>query len=68
MNESGGARGMRKGDAKRGSARCITYYRETSKAREEPRQRGEAGEIKNGRLFIHNFLFIQITSQPSGRP
>lgn len=24
--------------------------------------------IKNGCLFIHNFLFIQITSQPSGQP
>lgn len=64
MNENGGTRGIRRGDAKRGSMRSMTCYLETQKARD----RGEAGDIKNGCLFIHNFLFIQITSQPSARP
>lgn len=46
---------------------------EPQKARERdeermPRQQREGDKIKNGCLFIHNFLFIQIAQQPSGQP
>ena len=47
---------------------------DTQGARQRPRDRGwegsgvEGDKIKNGRLFIHNFLFIQNARLPSGSP
>lgn len=66
MNENGGTRGQKEGRWQERQHEIYNVLHGDSE-REKPRDR-EAGEIKNGCLFIHNFLFIQITSQPSGRP
>lgn len=56
MNENGGTRGIRRGDAKRGSMRSMTCYLETQKAREKPRDRGNAARQARLRMVVYSFI------------
>lgn len=56
MNENGGTRGIRRGDAKRGSMSSITCYMETQKDREKPRDGDNVERQARLRMVVYSFI------------
>lgn len=54
MNENGGAKGARRGDAERGSMRSITSHVETQKTREKLRD--NADRQTRLRMVVYSFI------------